>query len=431
MAAFPSETGGWDLPTLLHEAATPLQGAIGLLEGGDEGLDRDGCLRVLRSLGRLRDLFRAAAGESPAAAAFAPWDAVESLVGELRASHPGRRISLAADVASRRPHRLDRLALVQTAANWVLNALRHAPGSEVRVRLESPPAKAALCLEVEDDGEGLGEEDRRRVFERGWRAGSSSRRDPSGKGLGLAIVRRLVTSAGGRIRVGASASGGCRFTLILPATPAEECPEPEATLPSGAKVAVIDDDPTCGAVAVLGLRAEGIAAERLRPERGLLRTLLGGSWEAILLDRKLGSMDGARLARRLRAAGWAGGIVLWTGDGRPPTSHVDGRLPKPSSRREMVDAVATAVAAALDRRAARRVLRDELEAGAREVEAAAGDLRKLGALAHRLAGALGLAGYPAAARRAQAVERACARGAGAGPWRKLIGDLRALAKRPA
>lgn len=422
---------GWDLPTLLHEVATPLQAALGLLESRPRGLDAGRSRQVLGLLQQVRDLFHAASGNATETSVLPPWDPVMVVIEGLRSRHPERAITLSGDPACRRLHRLDRLALAQTASNWILNALRHAPGSEVRVRLEMNPAKAELRLEVEDDGDGLGEEDRRRVFERGWRAEISSRRDPTGKGLGLAIVRRLVAAASGRIRVGASASGGCRFTLVLPATPAEESPSTDATFPTGAKVAVVDDDPTCCAVAVLGLRAEGIAAETLRPGRGLLRTLLDGPWEAVLLDRNLGAMDGARLARQLRAAGWAGGIVLWTGDARPPPEDADRRLPKPSTRREMVDAVGEAVAAAQDRRAARRVLREELDAGARQVEAAAADPERLGPLAHRLAGALGLAGYPALARRARAVERACGRGEGAGPWRKLIGDLRALAKRPA
>lgn len=424
------EIGGWDLPTLLHEMAAPLQAALGLLESRPDGLDGAGCVHLMGILGLARDLCRSASGNSPPEAPLAPRDHLESVLRGLRLGHPGRSIRLEADLASRRLHRFDRLALAQTASNWVLNALRHAPGSEVRVRLRLDPGRAELRLEVEDDGEGMVRAERRRVFERGWRAEPSARRDPDGKGLGLAIVRRLVDAAGGTFRVGASASGGCRFTLRLPARPTDTPAAPAPTLPTtGAKVAVIDDDATSRAVAVLGLRAEGVDAETLRPGRGLARRILRGRWEAVLVDRNLGGIDGARLAVRLRAQGWPGGIVLWTGDSRPSPPEADLLLRKPASRREMVDAVAAAVAAAQDRRAAREALAGELAEGARRIGAVADDPGRLGPLAHRLAGALGLAGYPEVARRAQEVERACGGGSGTGPWRKLIGDLRALAKR--
>lgn len=426
----PPHAEGWDLPTLVHEVATPLQVALGLVDGREDGLGPGQCRQLARSLSLIRDLLGSASGSAPCGVPVSPWNHLEGVIQGLRSSHPGRVIGLVGDDASRRGHRFDRLALAQTASNWVLNALRHAPGSEVRVRLRLVPGRAELRLEVEDDGEGMGRAERRRAFERGWRAEPSARRNPDGKGLGLAIVRRLVDAAGGTFRVGASASGGCRFTLRLPARPTDTRARPSPTMPAmGAKVAVIDDDATSRAVAVVGLRAEGVDAETLRPGRGLARRILKGRWEALLVDRNLGGLDGARLAGRLRSQGWPGGIVLWTGDARPAPPDIDHRLPKPASRREMVDAVTAAVAAAQDRRAAREALAKELAEGARRIVAAAKDPGHLGPLAHRLAGALGLAGYPAVARRAQEVERACGRGSGTGPWRKLIGDLRALAKR--
>lgn len=423
------ESDGWDLPSLLHELATPLQAALGALDLNPGGLDAEGCRRVSRALARMRDLCSAAANRRESLGVDTPMELLRQVADEVRQAHPDRRLSLLGDLASRKPHRFDRLALAQTAANWLLNAARHAPGSEIRARVRMDRRRGELCLDVEDDGEGLDEEARRRAFEPGWRSAASALRDPGGKGLGLSIVRRLALAAGGKISVGASASGGCRFTLRLPASRAQ----PETTAPTpgevgGIRVAVIDDDRTCSAVAVLGLRAEGAAAETLQAGRGLVRRILKGPWETLLIDRQLGNLSGDGIVRRLRAAGWPGGIVLWTGDKREPPEGADRCLPKPASRREIADAVADAAAAARDRRRARVLLGRDLADAAASLESTGGSPRRLGPLAHRLAGALALAGHLAAARRARAVEHCCASGRGSGPLRKLIDDLRALAK---
>ncbi len=430
-AASAPETDGWDLPSLLHELAAPLQAALGLTEAASKaGMEPSDCHRLRRCLERLGGLCRAAAGATSETELADPWEAVGELVKELGDAHPGRHLTLNTPPATRRKWRLDRLALSQTLANWVTNALRYAPRSEVRVRLRLSEARRELRLEVEDDGEGLAPEERRRAFEPGWRAEASRARHPQGRGLGLAIVRRLATAARGSVSVTRSRTGGCRFTLTLPAMPGRAMTgaKDKGADVEGARVAVIDDDATSSAVAVIGLRAEGAAAETLRPGKGLVRRILDGRWEVLLLDRRLGSASGDRVVRRLRAAGWPGGIALWSGDGRPPPAGVDAWLRKPASRRDIAEAVARSAACAADRRVARRVLSKELAAGTAALEAAAGDPSRLRTVAHRLAGALGLAGHLRAARRAQEVERACEGGRGKPPWRELIGDLRALTK---
>jgi CheY-like chemotaxis protein len=375
-------------------------------------------------------LCRSAGGEPAPVQVAAPWEVVGEVVDLVRARFPAGEIRLHGDMGSRRPYRVDGLALAQAASNGILNALRHAPGSEVRVRLRVGRGRGNLRLEIEDDGKGMDAEGRRRAFEPGWRAGDSAERHPEGKGLGLALVRSLAESAGGSARLARARSGGCRLTLLLPAEPAPAAPPSRARGDvGGLRVAVVDDDATSSAVAVVGLRAEGAAAETVRPGRDLVMRLRRGPWEVALIDRRLGSTSGDRVVRQLRRAGWAGGIVLWTGDRRRPPEGVDVRLLKPSGRREIGEAVAEAAARAADRRTARHSLLPSLLAEAEALASTRGNLRRLGPLAHKVAGALGLADFPRAARRARAVERACVSGRGPGPWRNLIGDLRALAKR--
>ena len=422
--------GGWELPYLLHELATPLQVALGLLEAHPGGLGAGACATLRRALGRMRALCRAAGNEPAETQVAVPWEVVAEAVELARARQGGGEVRLGGDASSCRPHRLDVLALAQAASNGILNALRHAPGSEVRVRLRVERGGRRLRLEVEDDGMGLDKEGRRRAFERGWRGRTAASARAEGKGLGLALVRSLAESARGSVRLGRSGSGGCKLALLLPIAPARApAPARAAGDVGGLRVAVVDDDATSSAVAVLGLRAEGAAAETVRPGRDLVARLRRGPWEVALIDRRLGAVDGARVVRELRRAGWPGGIVLWTGDLRRAPRAADACLRKPSGRREIGEAVAEAAARAADRRAARATLAPGLLADADALAATGGDLRKLGPLAHKVAGALALADFGGEARRARSVERACGSGRGPGPWRDLIADLRALAKR--
>ena len=80
--------------------------------------------------------------------------------------------------------------------NLLTNALRHTPSDgSVAVRVERVDREVHVT--VEDTGEGLDEEARRRMFDRFWRADPS--RSARGSGLGLAIARGLVEAHGGRI----------------------------------------------------------------------------------------------------------------------------------------------------------------------------------------------------------------------------------------
>jgi signal transduction histidine kinase len=79
---------------------------------------------------------------------------------------------------------------------------------------EDPSGSTQLC--VDDDGPGVAEADRQRIFERFVRLDGARARDAGGSGLGLAIVREIVAAHGGTISVGTSPLGGARFEVVLP-----------------------------------------------------------------------------------------------------------------------------------------------------------------------------------------------------------------------
>ena len=109
---------------------------------------------------------------------------------------------------------IDRLQ--QVVSNLVDNASRIVgPGGHVRVELRSESNRAVLS--VLDDGPGIPEADLPRLFDRFYRADSSRTRSLGGAGLGLAIVRAIVTAHGGRIEAANMPEGGARMTVTLPA----------------------------------------------------------------------------------------------------------------------------------------------------------------------------------------------------------------------
>jgi signal transduction histidine kinase len=107
----------------------------------------------------------------------------------------------------------DRAALAQVVRNLVDNAARHATAT---VALTVRETGGGVELVVEDDGRGIAEADRQRVFDRFVRLDEARDRDAGGSGLGLAIVREIVAAHGGRVTAGASGRGGARFAVRFP-----------------------------------------------------------------------------------------------------------------------------------------------------------------------------------------------------------------------
>ncbi|GAA3804257.1 HAMP domain-containing sensor histidine kinase [Sphaerisporangium flaviroseum] len=106
----------------------------------------------------------------------------------------------------------DAMDLGRVLVNLLDNAVRHA-GSQVGVELSTEGAEAVIT--VTDDGPGIPEADRERVFNRFTRLDSSRSRDDGGAGLGLAIVRETVRAHGGSVHL-EDASPGLRAVVRLP-----------------------------------------------------------------------------------------------------------------------------------------------------------------------------------------------------------------------
>ncbi|HKE77333.1 MAG TPA: HAMP domain-containing sensor histidine kinase [Acidimicrobiales bacterium] len=111
-----------------------------------------------------------------------------------------------------------RSQLARVLSNLVDNAARHA-ASGIEITLSSGDGRVRVV--VDDDGPGIPPADRTRVFERFTRLDEGRDRNAGGTGLGLAVVRAIVTGHGGTVAAGQSPRGGARFVADLPATGAE------------------------------------------------------------------------------------------------------------------------------------------------------------------------------------------------------------------
>jgi PAS domain S-box-containing protein len=111
---------------------------------------------------------------------------------------------------------------VQILSNLLSNAQKYAPGDSPIV-LRVVPTEVGdthIAIEVADQGCGLSETDRERVFERFYRVEDSMTMRTSGSGLGLYIARELALAMGGSLTVRSQPGIGSTFTLRLPRTEA-------------------------------------------------------------------------------------------------------------------------------------------------------------------------------------------------------------------
>ncbi|WP_244210795.1 sensor histidine kinase [Amycolatopsis kentuckyensis] len=213
-----------------HELRTPLTSLrtnVELLTYAEEQLGSgrtlapDDRARLLRDLGvqaeeltTLTTELVELAAENADPEPFGPLDladVVHSAVIRARARWPQVVFAVSAAPArlTGQPGGLSRVVL-----NLLDNAAKWSPsGGTVRVTLSTSDGNAELT--VTDEGPGIDEQDRPKVFERFYRA--TAARSMPGSGLGLAIVAQIVTTHAGDVTAGAAPGGGARLRVRLPA----------------------------------------------------------------------------------------------------------------------------------------------------------------------------------------------------------------------
>ncbi|MBV8757419.1 MAG: PAS domain-containing protein [Deltaproteobacteria bacterium] len=175
-----------------------------------DGLHRN-AERLARILADLLDLSRLDAGQYRLDITAV---SVRSIAEQsLSAVDNKRGIAVEIDVPDGLGVRADAKALDQILVNLIDNGCKYG-GTHVWVH--ATDLTDAVRIEIRDDGAGLAEKHRARVFERFYRADPSRSREAGGTGLGLSIVKHLVESMGGAVGVEPNSPRGSIFWLQLP-----------------------------------------------------------------------------------------------------------------------------------------------------------------------------------------------------------------------
>ncbi|MFF0336049.1 ATP-binding protein [Streptomyces fimicarius] len=201
-----------------HELRSPiasLRTQLEVAEAHPELLDLPGAvadtvrLQVLAA--DLLLLARLDAGEKPGSATVE----LGALVREEVSQRAGDRIAVRVEVPEGGAFEVNgsRGQLSRVIGNLLDNAQRHAEGS---VAVSVAADGHGVRVEVRDDGAGVPEEERERIFERFVRLDDARSRDDGGAGLGLAIARDVASRHGGTLTVHRAAEGGAAFRLWLP-----------------------------------------------------------------------------------------------------------------------------------------------------------------------------------------------------------------------
>ncbi|WP_371625957.1 ATP-binding protein [Streptomyces sp. NBC_01116] len=201
-----------------HELRSPiasLRTQLEVAEAHPELLDLPGAvadtvrLQVLAA--DLLLLARLDAGEKPGSATVE----LGALVREEVSQRTGDRVAVDVEAPEGGAFEVSgsRGQLSRVIGNLLDNAQRHAEGS---VAVSVAADGRGVRVEVRDDGAGVPEDERERIFERFVRLDDARSRDDGGAGLGLAIARDVASRHGGTLTVHAAAEGGAAFRLWLP-----------------------------------------------------------------------------------------------------------------------------------------------------------------------------------------------------------------------
>ena len=135
---------------------------------------------------------------------------VDSLCEDL--ADVGQAVEFINGAVERLPYACHPLALKRAFRNVIENAVRYGAKAEVDISL----GDREVWIRITDQGPGLKEAERERVFEPFVRLEESRNRETGGIGLGLAIARTVIRSHGGDITISDGVEGGAVFSLCLP-----------------------------------------------------------------------------------------------------------------------------------------------------------------------------------------------------------------------
>lgn len=246
---------------------------------------------------------------------------------------------------------VDPVRLTQVLQNLLHNACKYTPRGG-RISLEASSADEDVVIRIRDSGIGIAPEKLAMVFDMFSQVAPTAGRSQGGLGIGLALVRGLVTLHGGTVNAHSEGPGrGCEFAVRLP-LPDQAAPsspgtsDSERPAVSSCRVLVVDDNRD--AVDSLRVLLE-MHGHQVRSAGDGATALLARDWraQAVLLDIGLPDIDGYEVARRLRREPWGQSLALfavsgWAQDSdrqRAVEAGFDRHMTKPVDIDELIEAL--------------------------------------------------------------------------------------------
>lgn len=344
------------LATLSHELRNPLaplRTAIELLRRGGnvdarsqrlhEMMDRQ-INQLVRLVDDLLEMSRISRGVlslkiEPVDLAAVVATAVETAAHIIKAANHDLVINLPEDAVSLNG---DRVRLSQILSNLLCNAARYTDNGG-RIVLSASRNAGMVVISVSDNGIGIADELRPRLFQMFSRGDRHSARHQGGLGIGLAIARRLAEMHGGSLSMHSDGPGrGSEFTMRIPLAEAVAVQIPATdgmpSLSSAMEVLVVDDNRDAADTLVMGL--ESIGAQVRVAYNGVKALEILSDWRpsAVLLDIGMPGMNGHDVMQAIRSLYPAGRptVIALTGWGqdddrqRAKSAGFDHHLVKPA-----------------------------------------------------------------------------------------------------
>ncbi len=248
---------------------------------------------------------------------------------------------------------VDAVRMSQVVSNLLVNAAKYTDeGGHITLAVRG--ADGQCVIDVSDDGRGLDAKALASMFDMFWRRGELDAANAHGMGIGLALVRSVVSLHDGSVSAASPGPGqGSTFTIRLPlheGSPASHEPQRPAAALDVRRILVVDDNEDIAWTLAAVLESHGFEVRTAREGEQALALAQAFEPDVVVLDIALPGMSGHELAHRLRASprGRAMVLVAATGWGseadRQATAAAgfDAHLIKPVAVAELQTAIAQA-----------------------------------------------------------------------------------------